>query len=125
MNTGLKTVDNLIRTFGIRTRNGADKSQSLVTLSSADERLASMRIPFCMMQKILSLPQNRSLRFHQWYLPHKGAKLACFLIDEEGRIVEQVYFQRDTKHVNAARKLQQMVEQAHRSQYEMTAKMAA
>ncbi len=89
MNTGLKTVDNLIRTFGIRIRNGADKSQSLVTLSSADERLASMRIPFCMMQKILSLPQNRSLRFHQWYLPHKGAKLACFLIDEEGRIVEQ------------------------------------
>ena len=109
MNTGLKTIDNLISSFGIRTEEGVDKSQSLMTFLGGDFRVNTVKMPFCIMQKILQAPHHQEFRLLQWFLPHKGVRLASFLINDAGNIVEQVYFQRDAKHVEACRRLQKKV----------------
>lgn len=114
MKTGLKTVDSLIEHYGIRVQEGKDASQALMALRGGDMRINAMRLPYCIVQKIMGLPAHRMLKLHQWYLPHKKAKLAAFLIDEKGSIIEQVYYQRDAKHVHACRKVQQFVEAAQR-----------
>lgn len=114
MNTGLKTIDNLIRSFGVRTEEGADKSQSLTTFAGGDFRVNSVKMPHCIMQKILQAPQDKQFRLLQWFLPHKQARLASFLIDESGTVVEQVYFQRDARHVEACRRIQKTVARTYR-----------
>ena len=114
MNTGLKTIDNLIHSFGVRTEEGEDKSQSLTTFCGGDFRVNTVKMPFCIMQKILQTPQEKQLRLLQWFLPHKQARLASFLIDESGAVIEQVYFQRDARHVEACRRIQKMVSRTYR-----------
>lgn len=125
MNTGLKSIDNLISSFGVRTEEGADKSQSLTTFFGGDFRASSNKMPFCIMQKILQAPQDKQFRLLQWFLPHKQARLASFLIDETGTVVEQVYFQRDARHVEACRRIQKMVNRIYRQLSATPADMAA
>lgn len=109
MHTGMKNVDDLILRFGVMRVPGRDLFQHVLSLCGSDIKANTMKLPFCFYRVITSLPPNRQLLLHQFYLPHKKARLASFLIDEEGKIVEQVYFQRDRKYVLACRKLQLLV----------------
>lgn len=111
MNTGLKTIDNLIERFGISVGEGHDAFQQVIDLYGGDSRAVSLKLPFCFYQIIANLPVNRRLSLHQFYLPHRKARLASFLIDESGHIIEQVYYQRDSKYVKACKKLQSLVQQ--------------
>ena len=110
MNTGLKTIDNLIERFGISVGEGHDAFQQVLDLYGGDSRATTMKLPFCFYQIIANLPVNRRLSLHQFYLPHRKARLASFLIDENGQIIEQVYYQRDRKYVKACKKLQSLVQ---------------
>ncbi|GGF81547.1 hypothetical protein [Alteromonas lipolytica] len=113
MQTGLKTIDNLVQRFGISVGEGHDAFQQVLKLSGGDSRAMTMKLPFCFYQIIANLPVSRRLSLHQFYLPHRKARLASFLIDEKGRIVEQVYYQRDSKYVQACKKLQGLVQQSY------------
>lgn len=110
MNTGLKTIDNLIERYGIVKSEGHDDFQQVVTMFGGDSRAATMKLPFCFYQIIANLPVSRRLSLHQFYLPHRKVRLASFLIGENGHIIEQVYYQRDSKYVKACKKLQMLVQ---------------
>ena len=125
MTTGLKTIDAMITRFGVRVDEGQDESQSLMMLQGGDHRVHAMRVPYCIFQKIQSFATQRTLKLHQWFLPNKKGRLATFLIDEAGNIVEQVYYPRDSRHVAACRKIQLIVEKAQRKHASVMMKLAA
>ena len=111
MQTGLKTIDGLIERFGISAAETHDAFQHVLCLQGGDKRAIALKLPFCFYQKLSSLPKSRMITLHQFYLPHRKARLASFLINEHGQVIEQVYYQRDAKHVKACKKLQSFVEQ--------------
>lgn len=113
MNTGLKTIDDLIQRFGIKTNESQDTFQQVMAWSGNDPRAAYFKLPFCFYQLITTMPATKNVTLHHFYLPHRKARLASFLIDANGKIIEQVFYQRDVKYVNACKKLQVMVQRAY------------
>ncbi|NVK56167.1 MAG: hypothetical protein HWE26_11155 [Alteromonadaceae bacterium] len=113
METGLKTIDSLIARFGVRADEYHDAFQNVLLLHGGDKRAVALKLPFCFYQKLSNLPKSRMITLHQFYLPHRKARLASFLIDERGQVIEQVYYQRDSKYVKACKKLQMLVQQTY------------
>jgi len=107
MTTGVKAVDQLIDRFGILSGPGEDQFQRFSYLFGGDKRANTL--PFCMYQKVMSAPVSRRFAVHHFYLPHKKCKLASFLFNEKGELIEQVYFTKMSRMVNVCRKLQQRV----------------
>ncbi|RDV27383.1 hypothetical protein DXV75_04960 [Alteromonas aestuariivivens] len=121
MDTGLKTLDKLIEQHGIRVMEGQDELQSVVYLQGGDRRAVSMKLPFCFYRVIMSKPVSSVIKLHQVYLPYRRARLASFLVDEKGRVMEQVYYQRDSRYVRACRSIQKLVAQAHHNRVQQVA----
>lgn len=121
MNTGIKMLDKLITQHGIRTQAGSDGFQTITVLHGGDKRAVSMGLPYCFYQRIMAMPVSHTVKLHQVFLPYRQARLASFLVDHKGHIVEQVYYQRDAKNVKACRKVQQMVGLAHLQQWQLVA----
>lgn len=113
MNTGLKTIDELILRHGIKTAESQDTFQQVMKWSGNDPRAAHYKLPFCFYQLITNLPATQNVILHHFYLPHRKARLASFLINSQGKIIEQVFYQRDAKYVKASKKLQAMVQRAY------------
>lgn len=113
MNTGLKTIDDLILRHGIKTDESQDTFQQVMCWSGNDPRAAHYKLPFCFYQLITNLPTTQSVTLHHFYLPHRKARLASFLINAQGKIIEQVFYQRDAKYVKASKKLQALVQRAY------------
>ena len=114
MLTGMKTIDKLISRYGIRLDQGRDVSQSLQILQGGAAESRGINIPYCMWRIVESAPQHTNFKLHTWYLPHRKARLASFLVDEQGDVIEQVYFQRDANYVKACKKLQVLVSEAQK-----------
>ncbi|MDC8831211.1 hypothetical protein [Alteromonas gilva] len=113
MQTGLKTIDSLIERFGICAGETHDAFQNVLCLHGGDKRAVALKLPFCFYHKLAHLPKSRMITLHQFYLPHRKARLASFLIDERGQVIEQVYYQRDSKYVKACKKLQSLVQHVY------------
>lgn len=107
MKTGVKAVDQLIEEFGILTKPGNDPFQRLMHLFGGDKRADTL--PFCMYNKVMGAPVSRRFTVHHFYLPYKNCKLASFMFNEKGELIEQVYFTKMSRMVNVCRKLQQIV----------------
>lgn len=107
MTTGVKAVDQLIEKFGILSSPGQDQFQRLTSLFGGDKRANTL--PFCMYQKVMSAPVSQRFTVHQFYLPYKKSKLASFLFNEKGELIEQVYFTKMSRMVNVCRKLQRIL----------------
>ena len=103
--TGIKALDKLLTQYGIREKEGADAFQRVCTLQGGDVRLQTLKLPFCFYTLIHSAPTWRSLTVHSFYLPYRKQRLASFLIDEHGCVIEQVFYQRENKYVEACKKV--------------------
>ncbi|MBU3022760.1 hypothetical protein [Aestuariibacter sp. A3R04] len=114
MSTGMKNIDKLISRFGVRVEEGRDTSQCVKILQGGMADTGGINIPYCLWSAVVSAPRHSRFKLHTWYLPHRSARLATFLIDERGDVIEQVFFQRDACYVKACRKLQLIVSQAHK-----------
>ena len=108
MQTGVKAVDELLSKHGILTESGFDDFQRRARLLGGDERANSL--PFCMYQKIMNAPMSHFFTVHHFYMPGTKNRLASFLFDAKGQLVEQVYYQRVVRWVNVCRKLQVLVQ---------------
>lgn len=116
MTTGIKAIDNLIIRYGLYNAEGKDPFQSVTRLHGGDTRAATLKLPWCMFQKVMQRPVSAQLTYHQYYLPHRKQRLASFLVDEKGEIIEQVFYLRDGKGVKACRKIQAMLQVACKQQ---------
>ncbi|BFT30495.1 hypothetical protein D210916BOD24_16710 [Alteromonas sp. D210916BOD_24] len=110
MQTGIKGVDQLIAKHGIKVDVGFDDFQRRSRLTGGDER--AQALPFCMYQKVMNAPLSRMFTVHHFYMPDHKGKLASFLFNEKGELIEQVYYQKVARWVNVCRKLQQWVQTA-------------
>ena len=108
MQTGVKAVDELLSKHGILTESGFDDFQRRARLPGGDERANSL--PFCMYQKITNAPMSHFFTVHHFYMPGNKGKLASFLFNEKGQLIEQVYYQKVARWVQVCRKLQQLVQ---------------
>ncbi|MEC8374878.1 MAG: hypothetical protein VX078_08730 [Pseudomonadota bacterium] len=108
MQTGIKAVDQLLAKHGIMGEEGYDQFQRRARLTGGDSR-ANM-LPFCMYQKVAYAPLSQSFTVHHFYMPGNKGKLASFLFDEKGALIEQVYYQKVSRWVQVCRKLQQLVQ---------------
>ncbi len=114
MTSGIKAIDKLLKTYGLAHQEGCDPFQSLTLLHGGDKRATTMKLPWCMYEKVMQRPVSARLTYHQLYLPYRKARLASFLIDEKGEVIEQVYYQRDARMVAACRYLQRLLNKADR-----------
>ena len=108
MQTGIKAVDQLILKHGIMVNFGADTFQRRSRLTGGDARANGL--PFCMYQKVAYAPLSHQFTVHHFYMPGNKGKLASFLFDEKGQLIEQVYYQKVARWVEVCRKLQQLVQ---------------
>ena len=118
MQTGIKAVDQLISKHGIMAEFGSDTFQRRSRLTGGDERANGL--PFCMYQKVVYAPLSHQFTVHHFYMPGSKGKLASFLFNEKGQLIEQVYYQKVARWVKVCRKLQQLV-QMHTSDINMAA----
>ena len=103
--TGIKALDKLLQDFGFRDAEGKDAFQWVIHFQGKDERLATSKMPFCFYRFLNAMPETQLYRLHSFYLPYKKQRLAAFLIDNEGHIVEKVFYQRDRAYVDACHRL--------------------
>ena len=108
MQTGVKAIDQLISKHGIMADLGYDSFQRRARLTGGDQRANAL--PFCMYKKVVSAPLSRSFTVHHFYMPGNKGKLASFLFDEKGELIEQVYYQKIARWVKVCRKLHQLVQ---------------
>ena len=108
MQTGIKAVDQLISKHGIMAEFGSDTFQRRSRLTGGDERANGL--PFCMYQKVVHAPLSHQFTVHHFYMPGNKGKLASFLFNEKGQLIEQVYYQKVARWVEVCRKLQQLVQ---------------
>lgn len=110
MNTGVKAIDKLIATNGLQTDYVDNAFQRVMVLHGADGRIATWKLPWCMYNKIMAYSAGERLFLHVFYLPYRKARLASFLVDERGNVIEQVDYLRERKMVEAIQKLRRMLE---------------
>lgn len=109
MITGIKALDNLITKFGIETGVTQNDFQRGIELKSQDRRAVLMKLPYCFYTKIMALEESETVLLHQFALPYRNARLASFLVNQQGQIIEQVYYQRDSKYVIACKKVERLL----------------
>ncbi len=109
MTSGVKAVDNLIEKYGFLTKEGKNPFQTVMTLFGQDDRLTSMKMPYCFFRILSDAKLSEKFSMHHLYLPHRKARLASFLVNSAGDICEQVYYVRDAKGVKVCKKVQQML----------------
>ena len=104
----LKRLISFISKHGIMAEFGSDTFQRRSRLTGGDERANGL--PFCMYQKVVHAPLSHQFTVHHFYMPGNKGKLASFLFNEKGQLIEQVYYQKVARWVEVCRKLQQLVQ---------------
>lgn len=102
--TGHKGIDQLIQRYGLLTAPGEDAFQRLGYMQGGDRRAENL--PFCMYQKVMQCPVSHRFSVHQFFLPNKKGRLATFLFDEKGQLIEQVYYVRLSRLTQVCKKLE-------------------
>tara|TARA_Y100000780_G_scaffold142091_1_gene128352 strand:+ start:105 stop:443 length:339 start_codon:yes stop_codon:yes gene_type:complete len=103
MQTGIKAVDQLISKHGIMAEFGSDTFQRRSRLTGGAERANGL--PFCMYQKVVHAPLSHQFTVHHFYMPGNKGKLASFLFNEKGQLIEQVYYQKVARWVGSVQKI--------------------
>ena len=116
METGIKALDKLLTAQGIKLSPGSNGFQSVTELRPADPKVVDLKLPYCMYQKVMMLPPGSRLKYHHFYLQHRQCRLASYMVDDNGNIVEQVFYQRDTRSVAACKKLATLLQKRYRMQ---------
>lgn len=110
--TGTKSIDQLIQRYGILSKPGKDPLQRLTYLCGGDK--GANALPYCMFNIIMNAPVSRRFTVHHFYHPTKKCRLATFLFDEKGQLIEQVYYAKVARWVELCRKLQRLVIQSRK-----------
>lgn len=105
--TGHKAIDQLIQRYGVMLSPGEDSFQRFLYLTGGDKK--ANHLPFCMFQKVMEKPLSYQFTVHHFYLPNKKGRLASFLFDEKGVLVEQVYYVKLARLIQVCKKLQRLV----------------
>ena len=106
MQTGIQTLDKLIEKIGLRTHPcDNDLQQVDLCYGGVQPQLVDTKLPFCIARAIFRAPMYSTLRLHQLWLAGRSKPLACFLVDENGDIVERVYYQNGRKYYDACDKV--------------------
>lgn len=121
MQTGIKAIDKLIDKYGFLVDEGRDEFQQVSIMFGEDPRIQTMKLPYCFYREIASAPLFKRFVLHQLFLPHRKTRFASFLLDEDGQLVEQVYYLRDAKGVKACKKVQEAIAQVYASNHEVMA----
>jgi hypothetical protein len=113
MQTGIKQLDKVIAKRGITTEPTHNEFQSSMRLFGKDNRLKTLNLPPCMANIVCNLKDGESVTLHRFYLAYKenSPRLAFFLTDEDGRIVERVYFLRKTLYQHASANIGKLLRQ--------------
>ncbi|MCU7554012.1 hypothetical protein OCL06_05310 [Alteromonas sp. ASW11-19] len=121
MDTGIKKLDKLFSEHGVLTDSGTNGFQSVTALRNADPKMLTMKLPYCMYQRVMALKSGQILHYHHFYLKYRQARLASYLITPDGKIVEQVDYQRDSKSVQACKKIAGYLTEAYSSHRQLAA----
>jgi hypothetical protein len=121
METGIKALDKLISQYGLSFQLGHDEFQRVVSFRGGDERAKLLKLPFCFYQIISHLAVTKQVTLHHFYLPYRGARLASYLIDEQGVVLEQVYYLREAKYIKACRKIKLALERQYQGELQLVA----
>ena len=106
MKTGMATIDNAIAKFGLTHQPIENEFQSVVQCFGGETpALRSVNLPFCINQFLFNAPLYSQWLLHQFELPKTNKKLACFITDLNGNVVERVYYQNSRKYYDACDKL--------------------
>ena len=105
MNTGIKALDTAVNRWGISGFEADNAFQFALPISGRDQRVLKMNLPYCIVKEIGRHKEIEDLTLHQFFVPHKKARLACFVTDSQGNILERVYYGRDRKYWHASAKL--------------------
>lgn len=112
MNTGIKALDEVINRWGINGEVADNAFQFAMPICGRDQRVLKMNLPYCIVREVGRHKQMTELTLHQFYVPHKKAKLACFVTDSQGKILERVYYGRDRKYWHASAKVAEALSEA-------------
>lgn len=106
MKTGMATLDNAINKFGLTHEPINNEFQSVTQCFGGETpALNSVNLPFCINQFLYNAPLYSQWLLYCFELPKANKKLACFITDMEGNIVERVYYQNSRKYYDACDKL--------------------
>lgn len=106
----LKSVDQLIDKFGVSAFASDTPFLKRKVLTSSNA--CDVGMPFCFYQKLSALKCNQTVWCFTAYLPSKNKRLALFLVDENNKVIEQVYFPRDRKSVMSCQKIQKLLQRS-------------
>lgn len=112
MNTGIKALDTVINRWGINGHEADNAFQVATYVSGRDPRVLKMNLPHCIIQEIGRHKPITGLILHQFFVPHKKGKLACFVTDLRGKVLERVYYGHDRKYWKASEKVAAALSQA-------------
>lgn len=116
MNTGIKALDTVITRWGIHGSDVDNDFQQALTISGRDPRVLKMDLPYCIIREIGRHKLPEQLMLHRFSVPHKKARLACFVTDMEGNILEKVYYGHDRRYWQASEKVERWLSHALVSQ---------
>ena len=106
MQLGIQALDKLVSKLGLQTQPCNNEFQRVdICFGGAQPQVGDCKLPFCIAKAIFQAPMYSSLWLHQVWLAGKEKPLACFLIDENGDVVERVYYQNTRKYYDACDKL--------------------
>lgn len=113
MHTGIKQLDQVIAKRGISDGPIDNEFQSSLRLYRKDNRLKTLNLPLCMSRVICSLRYDESVILHRFYLAYRNnaPRLAFFLTDNDGQIIERVYFLRHARYIGASASIGKMLRQ--------------
>ena len=103
MKTGIKALDVTIDKHHIAVLEHSDNDFQKAIEITPLISLNSLKVPYCMVQ-IIRNERNANQRFtiHRFHLPYNyNKKFADFLVDETGRLVEQVCYIKTSKYQRA------------------------
>ncbi|MBN7827376.1 hypothetical protein [Bowmanella dokdonensis] len=67
-----------------------------------------MQLPYCILQQINLHSPGTPLLLHRFYVPYKEQRLACFVTDLQGNVLERVFYGKDRRYWQAS----QVIEKA-------------
>ena len=122
MQTGIQALDKMISKIGLRTDNCDNEFQRIDRcFGGSQPQLCDKKLPFCIAKAIFQAPMYSRLWLHQIWLAGKEKPLACFLIDEQGVVVERVYYLNARKYYTACDKLINQVQRLYTQQHSKAA----
>jgi hypothetical protein len=118
MQTGIQLIDKAISKYGLVLEPCKNAFQQVDRcFGGSQPQYPGKTLPFCIAKAIFQSPMYSVLYLHYLTVPGKDKPLACYLVDENGRVIERVYYQNSRKYYDAFDKLIKHIEMlAHNTQ---------